>query len=218
MGADSPIAIVGLSYRAPGVGRKGLFEYLADAKSAFTRVPADRFDQDAFYNPDHHKAGCFSSKGGHFLPDDVYSFDASFFGLRAEESRATDPHHRMILECAWEAAESAGLTLQDLAGSNTGVFSALGVPEHGQQVTGDLPSSSAWSCVGDGHCMHANRVSYFFDLNGPSITLDAACASGAHAVHHACQSLRAGECKSAFVAAAHLILGPNEWILLDTMG
>ena len=100
---DTPIAIIGYSYRAPGVGRKGLWEFLTEAKSAWSKVPSDRFDQDAYYHPNSEKAGCFSTKGGHFLPDDIYSFDAAFFNLRAEEARVVDPHHRMMLECAFEA-------------------------------------------------------------------------------------------------------------------
>ncbi|KAJ3545058.1 hypothetical protein NM208_g2700 [Fusarium decemcellulare] len=214
----SPIAIVGLSYRAPGVGRKGLWEYLAEAKSAWSKVPPERFDYDAYHYPDKDKAGCIAAQGGHFLPGDVYSFDAPFFNLRTEEARAVDPHHRILLECALEAAESAGISLMDLAGSNTGVFSAIGSPEHSHMLGEDMPASSAWTCAGGAPCMFANRLSYFFDLSGPSIALDAACASSTYAVHMACQSLLAGECDSAFAAGAALLLGPGQWSFLDTMG
>ncbi|KAJ5101975.1 polyketide synthase, partial [Penicillium alfredii] len=215
---DAPIAIVGLSYRAPGVGRKGLWEFLADAKSAWSKVPADRFDQDAYYHPNGDKAGCVMSKGGHFLPDDVFAFDAPFFNLRPEEARAVDPHHRMMLECALEAAENAGLSLLDLAGANIGVFAAMGSPEYGQQGSEDLPSTTTWTATGTAPCMFANRLSYFFDLCGPSISLDAACASSSYAIHIACQSLRAGECKAAFVGSSSLLLGAGQWSLLDNMG
>lgn len=215
---DSPIAIVGLSYRAPGVGRKGLWDFLAEAKSAWSRVPVNRFDQDAYYHPDSGKGGCFSSQGAHFLPDNVYSFDAPFFNLRPDEARAVDPHHRMLLECALEAAESAGLSLGDLAGTNVGVFAAIGSPEYGQQAAEDLVSTTTWTALGNAPCMFANRLSYFFDLTGPSISLDAACASSSYAVHMACQSLRSGECNAAFVGASALILGPNQWSFLSNMG
>jgi len=105
--SNMPLAVVGYAYRAPGVGRKGLWEFLADAKSAWSEVPADRFNKDAFYHAGD-KPGFFSSEGGHFLPDDVYAFDASFFNIKAEEARSLDPQTRFILECAFEAAESAG--------------------------------------------------------------------------------------------------------------
>ncbi|KAL8989312.1 MAG: hypothetical protein Q9177_001774, partial [Variospora cf. flavescens] len=215
---SSPIAVVGLSYRAPGVGRKDLWDFLAEAKSAWSRVPADRFDQDAFYHPDAGRAGGISSQGAHFLPDDIYSFDAPFFNLRPDEARAVDPQHRMMLECALEAAESAGLSLVDLAGANIGVFGAIGSTEHLQQSVEDLFSITTWSALGSALCMFANRLSYFFDLHGPSISLDGACASSAYAIHLACQSLRARECNAAFVAASSLIMGPGQWNILDRLG
>lgn len=215
---DKSIAIIGFAYRAPGIGRTGLGEYLAEAKSAWSRVPADRFDQDAFYHPDAQKAGCFSSKGAHFLPDDVYAFDAPFFNLRPEEARAVDPHHRILLECALEAAESSGLSMDDLAGANIGVFSAIGSSEYGQHMAEDIAATTTWAATGTAPCMFANRLSYFFDLAGPSIALDAACASSSYAVHLACQSLRAGECTAAFVGGSSLLLGPNQWAMLDNMG
>jgi acyl transferase domain-containing protein len=114
---SEPIAVVGYAYRAPGVGRKKLWEFLAEAKSAFSPVPPDRFEQDSFYHFNSEKAGCFSSKGGHFLPNDIYAFDAPFFGITTEEATSMDPQHRMLLECAFEALESAGLPLAQLAGS-----------------------------------------------------------------------------------------------------
>lgn len=218
MDNNTPLAIVGFSYRAPGVGRKGLWEYLAESKSAFSKAPKERFDQDAYYHPNREKSGCISSKGAHFLPDDVYGFDAPFFNLRADEARAIDPQLRMILECSLEAAESAGLRLPDLAGANIGVFSAAGPNDYGQQIGEDLPSSTTWAGPGTAPCMFANRLSYFFDFSGPSIALDAACASSSYAVHIAAQSLRSRECDAAFVSASSLILSPSQWALLDIMG
>lgn len=215
---SSPIAVVGLSYRAPGVGQKDLWDFLAEAKSAWSRVPADRFDQDAFYHSDAERAGGISSQGAHFLLDDIYSFDAPFFNLRPDEACAVDPQHRMMLECALEAAESAGLSLVDLAGANIGVFGAIGSTDHLQQSSEDLFSITTWSALGTALCMFANRLSYFFDLHGPSISLDGACASSAYAIHLACQSLRTRECNAAFVAASALIMGPSQWVMLDRLG
>ncbi|KAI9715397.1 MAG: Type I Iterative PKS [Chrysothrix sp. TS-e1954] len=215
---SAPIAIVGFAYRAPEVGRKGLWEFLAQAKSAWSRVPVDRFNQDGFYHPDAAKPGFFSSKGGHFLPDDIYAFDAPFFNLKADEARAMDPQHRLMLECALEAAESAGITLNDLAGSKTGVFAGNDPSDYQMHMLEDLPTSNRYSATGTAACMFANRLSYFFDLTGPSISLDGACASSSYALHLACQNLRSGECDSAFVGAAKAIVSPNTWSTLDTMG
>ncbi|KAF1730470.1 Lovastatin diketide synthase LovF [Beauveria bassiana] len=215
---NSAIAVIGLAYRAPGTGAKNMWEYLAEAKCAWSGVPPDRFDHGANHCNGLRKPGLLSATGAHFLPDDVYSFDAPFFNLRPDEARAMDPQHRMILECALEAMESAGIRLTDLSGTNTGVFSAVGSSDHVQQVSEDLSYTTKWTAIGNAACMFANRLSYFCNLTGPSITLDAACASSGYAFHMACQSIRSGECNAAFVAASHLILGPTLWSHLDNMG
>lgn len=105
---DTPIVIVGMAYRAPGIGRKGIWDYLSQARSAWSKVPADRYDHSACYNPGADKSGVFRAEGAYFVPDDVFAFDAAFFNMRADEARNSDPQHRMLLECALEAAEDRG--------------------------------------------------------------------------------------------------------------
>ncbi|KAI0406425.1 polyketide synthase [Xylaria palmicola] len=218
MSQRKPLAVVGYAYRAPGVGRKGLFEFLEQGKSAWSKVPADRFNHAAYYHPEHSKPGFISSQGGHFLPDDLYAFDPAFFNIKADEARSMDPQHRLLLECAYEAAENAGLTLQDLMGANIGVFAAGDKSEYYNSEAQDLHTSSIFTATGVNPCMFSNRLSYFFGLVGPSVSVDAACASSSYAVHLACQSILAGECSAAFVGGAKTLNGPNQWIELDTMG
>ncbi|KAG9230575.1 putative polyketide synthase [Amylocarpus encephaloides] len=218
MANDTPVAIIGLAYRAPGIGRKGLWEYLTQARSAWTKMPADRFAQDAYYSPGQDRAGCFRAEGAHFVPDNIYDFDAGFFNMRAEEARNSDPQHRMLLECALEAAENAGLSLLDLAGKNVGVFVACGSMEYAHRLAEDVYSATTFSATGVAPCMFANRLSYFFDVNGPSVAIEAACASSSYATHQACQALRNGECNAAFVGAAALCLSPNLWVSLEKTG
>lgn len=164
MNTQEPIAIIGYAYRAPGVGRKDLWEYLEQAKCAWSKVPPSRFEHQAFYHPDKDKAGCIASEGGHFLPDDPDAFEPAFFNLRADEARHIDLQQRMLLECAFEAAEHAGITINQLAGSNVGVFAAMGHIDHAIQVMSDLPTTSKYTATGTACCMYANRLSYFFDL------------------------------------------------------
>lgn len=218
MSSETPIAVVGLAYRAPGVGRKGLWDYLSQARSAWTKIPAERFDHSAFYKPGGDKSGVYRTEGAHFVPDDIYAFDAAFFNMRADEARYSDPQHRMLLECALEAAEDAGHSLLDLAGKNIGVFIGSGQSEYGPRMGEDEHAAKTWSATGLAPCMAANRISYFFDIDGPSITLDAACASSVYAAHQAVSALRNGECEAAFVGAASLCLGPGGWILLEKTG
>lgn len=104
-----PIAVIGVAYRAPGVGRNGLLDFLSEAKSAFSRVPKERFDHESFHHNDSAKPGALSSKGAYFLPDDIYAFDAPFFSITAEEAGSMDPQlreHSSTLETFSRAASS----------------------------------------------------------------------------------------------------------------
>lgn len=149
------------------------------------------------------------------MPDDIYAFDAGFFNLRAEEARNSDPRHRMMLECALEAAEDAGHSLLDIAGKKVGVFIGSGQHEYSQRLGDDQYSAKTFSATGVAPCMVANRISYFFDIDGPSVALDAACASSVYAAHQAVSALRNGECNAAFVGAAALNLAPGGWLALE---
>ena len=160
MSQRPPIAIVGSTYRAPGVGRKGLWEFLEDGKSAWSAVPSDRFNHDAYHHPNAEKPGFIASQGAHFLPDDIYAFDPSFFRISAEEARSMDPQHRLLLECAFEAAENAGLTLPDLLGSNTGVFAAGLDSDYIISMSHDLPTSSKYMSLGNAPTMMMMMICY----------------------------------------------------------
>jgi acyl transferase domain-containing protein len=211
------IAVIGMSYRVPGVSRKGLWEYLSEARSAWSKVPADRFDHSAYWSSDTNRSGVFGAEGAHFI-DDVYGFDAAFFNMRAEEAKHADPQHRLMLEVALEAAEDAGLGLLDLAGRKVGVFCGSAPSDYYQRLGDDEFAVGTFSASGMVPCMLANRVSYFFDIDGPSVTLDAACASSLYASHVAMSALRNGECDAAFVGAASLNLSPGGWLCLGNMG
>lgn len=218
MSGGTPIAVIGLAYRAPGVGGKGLWDYLTQARSAWTSMPESRFDQSAYWNPGKEKSGVFKVEGAHFLPDNIYAFDAAFFNMRAEEARNSDPQHRMMLECALEAAEDAGHSLLDLAGKKIGVFVGCGQTEYPQRMADDPHTTNTFSATGLAQCMGANRISYFFNIDGPSMVLDAACASSLYAAHQAVSALCNGECDGAFIGGASLTMGPGGWLLLGKMG
>ncbi|KAL0938515.1 polyketide synthase [Colletotrichum truncatum] len=215
---NSALAIVGYAYRAPDVGRSGLWDLLADAKCASSQVPPSRFNQDAYYCPDYQKPGYIHAQGGHFMPQDIHAFDAAFFNIRRDEAKAMDPQQRITIECAFEAFENAGWGLQDVAGRNIAVFAAHQGSTYAGHAAEDLLTTSAYSASGTAGCMLANRISYLFDLRGPSAAIDTACASSSYAFHLACQSIRLGECSAALVSAANLLNGPELWSMLDTVG
>ncbi|KAI8275512.1 Compactin diketide synthase [Colletotrichum sp. SAR11_240] len=213
-----PLAIVGYAYRAPLVGRSGLWDLLAEARCASSPVPPSRFNQDAYHCPIYEKPGYIHSKGGHFMPQDIHAFDAAFFNIRRDEAKAMDPQQRITIECAFEAFENAGWTLRDVAGRNVAVFAAHQGSTYAGHAAEDLLTTSAYSASGTAGCMLANRISYVFDLRGPSAAVDTACASSSYAFHLACQSVRLGECEAALVSAANLLNGPELWSMLDTVG
>ncbi|KAK7958473.1 polyketide synthase [Apiospora saccharicola] len=218
MPQDAPIAVIGFAYRAPGVGGKGLWDYLAQARSAWSKIPPDRFDQDAYCRTGPEKSGIFRVQGGHFVPGDIYAFDAAFFNMRAEEAKNADPQQRMLLEVALEAAEMAGHSLNSLAGQKIGVFIGSGQHEYSGCLTEDTFGVKTFTATGIAPCMLANRLSYFFDIDGPSTVLDSACASSAYAVHQGVLAIRNGDCKAAFAAAASLNISPGGFLALEKTG
>ncbi|KZB79139.1 type I polyketide synthase [Amycolatopsis regifaucium] len=197
-----PIAIVGVGCRLPG-GAESADRYwrLLDAGSDGIRdVPEDRWEA---FGAD---LGWLPGRGG-FLGD-VAGFDAGFFGITPDEAETMDPQQRMLLEVAWAALEDAGIPPSTLRGSRTGVFVGLSAGEYGHLTMSDPAAVDVWSATGAATSIAANRLSYLFDLRGPSLTLDTACSSSLVAVHQAVQSLRHGECGTALAAGVNLLLSP----------
>jgi acyl transferase domain-containing protein/acyl carrier protein len=210
--AIEPIAIVGIGCRLPG-GVKNpddLWKLLVDGVDAITEVPEDRWHSPAMYHSDLSKPGRANSRWGGFL-DNVDRFDAQFFGISPREAAAADPQQRLLLEVAYEAVEDAGLTLSALAGKRAGVYIGMSSFDYsGLQV--DRSTIDSYTSLGSVQCVAANRISYFFDLIGPSLTVDTACSSSLVAAHLACQSIWNGESELAFVAGVNLMLRPETTI------
>ncbi|RSN07074.1 polyketide synthase [Streptomyces sp. WAC 05977] len=191
---EEPIAIVGVGCRLPGGADspEGYWRLLDAGRDGIREVPEDRWEIPA--------------RGG-FLGD-VAGFDAEFFGITPGEAEAMDPQQRMLLEVTWAALEHAGIPPSTLRGSRTGVFVGLSAGEYGHLTMADPATVDVWSATGAATSIAANRLSYLFDLRGPSLTVDTACSSSLVAVHQAVQSLRRGECGTALAAGVNLLLSP----------
>ncbi|KAI0009602.1 hypothetical protein F4779DRAFT_581698 [Xylariaceae sp. FL0662B] len=218
--ASMPIAIVGVSGRFPGdattPGR--LWDLISQKRSARTDVPKSRYNVDAFYHPSPEHQGSSSARAGHFLKDDVAAFDAPFFKITAQEAHAMDPQQRLALELSYEALESAGLKMEDISGSVMGCYMATCVRDYAAIRAIDPDDYPRYEANGSmGTAMIANRVSWYFDIKGPSISLDTACSSSLVALHLACQSIRTGESTAALVGATNLILMPHTSNHLSTL-
>jgi acyl transferase domain-containing protein/acyl carrier protein len=214
-----PIAIVGMGCRFPGGANDpdAFFRMLLDGGDGISEVPRDRWDVDAFYDPDPHAPGKMSTRWGGFL-DNVDRFDPAFFGISAKEAAAMDPQQRLLLEVAWTALDDAGYTMEGLAGSSTGVWVGVCASDYlGRQLAGGAPVD-AYTTTGNAHSIVANRLSFHFDLRGPSMTVDTACSSSLVAVHLACQSLRAGECRTALAGGVNVIVTPTGAVSFSRWG
>ena len=206
---DEPIAVIGLGCRFPGeiAGPESLWRFLCAGGSAVGQVPPDRWPPFVDGSPEGAAALSGTTRWGAFLRG-VDAFDAEFFEILPREAAKMDPQQRLLLEVAHEALEHAGVPADALRHSQTGVFAGACVGEYGYLASTDLSQVDAWSGTGGALSIIANRVSYFFDLRGPSVTVDTACSSSLVAVHLACQSLRAGESNLALAAGVNLLLSP----------
>ncbi|KAL4887855.1 polyketide synthase [Aspergillus ambiguus] len=209
--SSEPIAIIGMSCRFSGEASSidGFWEILRLGRKEHGRVPTNRYHASAWEHPSHERKGAINHDSGFFLAEDPARFDAPFFSITSKEAAGMDPVQRLLLEVAYEAFENGGVPMESLPGSATGVYSGCMTNDYELLSTRDIMDMPHNSATGNGRTMLANRLSWFFDLRGPSIMLDTACSSSLTALHLATQALRSGECSMAMVTGASLILHPN---------
>ncbi|KAJ5893876.1 hypothetical protein N7495_005567 [Penicillium taxi] len=212
-----PIAIVGMACRLPGQVRnlEDFWELCARGRSGWSEIPSSRFNAAGFYHPDPDRTGCFNPKGGHFLDEDVSLFDALFFNITIKEAHSMDPQQRLLLECTYEALENGGITKQSLQGRDVGVFVGGSQSDYEIHMLRDPTTVPMHEATGCALSLQSNRISYYFDLKGPSVTVDTACSSSLTALHLACQSLRAKECSAALVGGCRLDLVPDTFVSMS---
>lgn len=210
--SETSIAIVGAACRLPGAPNLGAFwEVLHNGRDVVTEVPEDRWAKSFYFHPDPGQPGKSYTWSAGVLPD-VCGFDADFFGISPREAEQIDPQQRLILELAWEAFEDAGIPPSKLAGSACGVYIGFSGAEYANARMGDPSSADAYFMTGTTGSIVANRVSYVFDLRGPSFIVDTACSSSLVALHQACEAIRRGEVESALVGGVNLLLSPYPFI------
>ncbi|KAH1492661.1 hypothetical protein KXX52_004018 [Aspergillus fumigatus] len=214
---NEPIAIVGSGCRFPGNvnSPSRLWELLREPKDCLSEIPKDRFSWEGYY-ADGPLHGSNKTKYSHFL-DDVRRFDPQFFNIQPAEAEAIDPQQRLLLETVYEGLENAGLTLEGLQGSPTAVYVGMMSCDYTDLVQGDIDCAPKYTGTGISRSIHSNRISYFFDWHGPSMTIDTACSSSMMAVHLAVQSLRSGESSVAVACGASLIISPQNYVVLSSL-
>lgn len=214
-----PIAIVGFGFRLPGGAHHvdRLWEILANGEQVWSDVPESRYNWRAFHHSNADARGTHNSRGGFFLQQDIAEFDAKFFGIPDAEAEAIDPQQRLLLEVSYEALENAGIPLEAVRGSQTGVYVALVSRDYDRQIYKDPCQIPKHHLTGCGDATACGRISYVFDFKGPSMTLDTGCSGGVVGVHLACSALRLGESDMALVGGSNLLLGPDMTLAMSNL-
>ncbi|MEZ5586110.1 MAG: SDR family NAD(P)-dependent oxidoreductase [Sedimenticolaceae bacterium] len=205
------IAIVGYATRLPGASGAGLWENLRAGVDLVTNIPGDRFGVQAFYHPGKVQPGTFYTTRAGTIGE-IGLFDAEFFGISPREAEQLDPQQRLLLEMAWEAFETGGIKPSSVRGGRGGVFIGFSGSDWSYRRADDLAALDATSMTGQTGSVAANRISYQFDLRGPSVAVDTACSSSLVAFHQACQSIEAGESDFALTGGIALHLHPYAFV------
>ncbi|KAF2139471.1 uncharacterized protein K452DRAFT_232273 [Aplosporella prunicola CBS 121167] len=217
---SEPIAIVGLSCKFAGDASSPdkLWKLLEEGRSAWSEIPASRFNPKGTFHPNSEKLSTVHVRGAHFMEEDVGMFDAAFFGYSAETASTLDPQFRLQLESVYEALENAGLPLAQIAGSKTSVFAGLFVHDYRDGLVRDEDNIPRFFLTGVGSAMASNRISHFFDFRGASMTIDTGCSTTLVALHQAVQSLRSGECDMSIVGGSNVLINPDNFKTMGSLG
>jgi acyl transferase domain-containing protein/NADPH:quinone reductase-like Zn-dependent oxidoreductase/NAD(P)-dependent dehydrogenase (short-subunit alcohol dehydrogenase family)/SAM-dependent methyltransferase/acyl carrier protein len=212
------IAVIGLGCRFPGGANdpEEFWRLLHDGRHGVREIPPDRWDVDAYYDPNPDTPGKIATRFGGFL-DQVDRFEPQFFGIAPREALTMDPQQRLLLEVSWEALEHAGQSPARLAQTRTGVYFGVCSNDYAQLLleADDPALTDMYYASGIAHSIASGRLSYVLGLQGPSISVDTACSSSLVAVHLACQSLRNRECHLALAGGANVILSPEVFSALS---
>ncbi|KAG8531947.1 Type I Iterative PKS [Bacidia gigantensis] len=218
-GTLEPIAVVGLALKFPddATTPEAFWQMLLDKKCASKDYPVDRMNVDSFYHPDKIDSRKISTRGAHFMTEDVRAFDAPFFSITPQEAGTMDPQHRGLLEATYHALENAGIAMDAIAGSDTSVHVGCFTADYTTMNWRDAQQIPKYSATGTASSILSNRLSWFYDLHGASMTIDTACSSGMVAVDLACNGIWSGQSKMAIAAGANVIFTPELNIALSNM-
>jgi len=202
------VAILGYSFRLPDSTRDGFWPGLLSGRNLVTQVDSERWGAESFGIQEVSPGTSYTFAAGSI--GDVSAFDADFFGISPREAAQMDPQQRLLLELGWEALEDAGIRPSDIRGSQCGVFVGISTNDYSMRFADDLAVIDSSTATGTSTSITANRISYIFDLRGPSMAVDTACSSSLVAFHLRAVPLSPGRARRQSSAESACICTP--WI------
>ena len=216
--SGTAIAIIGMSGQFPGAPDvEALWTNLAEGRDCIGEVPAERWDWRAVEATAPEAVAGGTVRHGGFMAG-IAAFDAAFFGISPPEARMMDPQQRLLLTQSWRLMEAAGYAPRRLSGSRTGVFIGIGDTGYGRVLAASGVGVESYAMTGLAPSLGPNRISHFFNLNGPSVAVETACSSTLIAIHRAVQAITAGTCEAAIAGGINTLLLPDSFIGFSKAG
>ncbi|WP_440054948.1 SDR family NAD(P)-dependent oxidoreductase [Pseudoalteromonas sp. T1lg65] len=213
MNKSNQIAIIGMGCRFPGGADSAqqLWENAKKGIDGICDVPQNRWDVRKYYSENRKKPGKAHARQGGFVNQRLDTFDPLFFNISPKEAEVVDPMQRLLLEVSWEALEDAGITTEEVKAVKTGVFvGGFAIDNKAIHLDSqNIYNIDSTTPFGVTHALLSNRLSYVYDLTGPSMSVDTACSASMTALHFAVQSLRQGDCDMAMVGGANTMMTPH---------
>ncbi len=213
-----PIAIIGMYGMMPQSSDLiSFWKHLIQNKNLVTEIPLERWDYRNYYGDPHREENKTNSKWGGFIPD-VDCFDAEFFRLSPRESELMDPRQRLLIESVWKTFADGGYKPEDFWGTRTGLFIGSISSDYWDVIKDSNMPADGYTLSGLANSILPNRISYLFNLTGPSEAIDTACSSSLVAIDRAVTALRNGDCETALAGGVNLILSPYLYLSLSKNG
>ncbi|XP_074550132.1 mycocerosic acid synthase [Halichoeres trimaculatus] len=212
---EDEVAVIGIGCHFPGgEGVDSFWKVLLEGRSCVVDIPEGRFDPALWFDADGDKPGKTQTTKAAFI-EGFNGFDHRFFSISEAESESMDPQQKLVLQCSYRALEDAGIAMESISGSRTGVYMGLMNRDYERLRSNSSKTINHYNGTGTAMSMAANRVSFTFNLTGPSLTVDSACSSSLVAVHLACQAMRQGDCDMALCGGVSCILEPRVFVALS---
>ncbi|XP_028425794.1 uncharacterized protein pks1 [Perca flavescens] len=213
--AEDDIAVIGIGCNFPGgEGLDNFWRVLLEGKNCAVDIPAERFDTTFWYDADDRKPGKTQTTKAALI-EGFNEFDHKFFGITEAEAEFMDPQQKLLLHCTYRALEDAGIAMESISGSRTGVYIGLMNRDYEILRSNSPATITHYNGTGTAMSVAANRISFTFNLTGPSFAIDSACSSSLVALHVACQAIKQGDCGMALCGGVSCIIEPRVFVALS---